>query len=103
MIIKFTRFRKFNGSLTKVLSLSPTGEVRKDSAGCAMSSGEFETLSISHVRELVGILTKIRKTECLAYGVCTVQPEGRIVASEKARPGDITVAPQLTVVSNERH
>jgi hypothetical protein len=28
-MIEFTRFRKFNGSLTKVLSLSPTGEVRK--------------------------------------------------------------------------
>jgi hypothetical protein len=50
MTIELTRFRKFNGSLTKVLSLLPTGEVRKDSAGCAMSSGEFETLSISHVR-----------------------------------------------------
>ena len=57
MTIKFTRFRKFEGSLTKVLSLSPTGELHKDSAGCAMSSGAFETLSISHVRDLVGILT----------------------------------------------
>jgi hypothetical protein len=55
-----------------------------------MSSGEFETLSISHVRELVGIPTNIRKTECLVYGMCNIRAAGRIIASEKARPGDIT-------------
>jgi hypothetical protein len=90
MTIELTRFRKFNGSLTKVLSLLPTGEVRKDSAGCAMSSGEFETLSISHVRDLVGVLTNIKKTECLGYGACRVRAAGKIVAQDKAGPLDTT-------------
>jgi hypothetical protein len=99
-MIEFTHFRKFNGSLTKVLSLSLTGEVRKDSAGCAMSTGSFVTLTIDHIRELPDILINInelpdiliniKKSECLAYGVCSVQPEGRIISQDKAKPSDIT-------------
>ena len=88
--IKFTRFRKFNGSLTKVLSLTPTGKAHKDSAGCAMGTGSFVTLTIDHIRELPDILTNIKKSECLAYGMCSVQPEGRIISQNKAKPGDIT-------------
>lgn len=90
MTIKFTCFRKFNGSLTKVLSLLPTGELHKDAAGCAMSTGGFITLTINHIRELPAILINIKKSECLAYGVCSMQPEGRIVSQDKAKPGDIT-------------
>src|SRR5438067_13797113 len=90
MTIELTRFREFNGNLTKALSLSPTGELHKDSAGCAMSSGEFETLSISHVRDLMGVLTTIKKTECLGYGMCRVRAAGKIVAQDKAGPLDIT-------------
>jgi hypothetical protein len=89
MTIKFTRFRKFNGSLTKILSLTPTGELHKDSAGCAMSSGEFETLSISHVHDLVSVLTTIKKTECLGYGVCRVRAAGKIVAQDQDKAGPL--------------
>jgi hypothetical protein len=55
-----------------------------------MSAGDFVTLSIPHVRDLVGILTNIKNSQCLAYGVCRAQQEGKIVSSEKVKPGDIT-------------
>src|SRR5215216_1257475 len=88
--IRFSLFRKRQGILTKVLTLLPTGELYKDASECAMGDGGFVTLAIDHIRALGDILTNLKKHECLAYGICNVQSAGRIVSSEKAKPGDIT-------------
>jgi hypothetical protein len=89
-MIRLTLFRKASGILTKTLSLLPTGELHKDASTCAMGTGTFITLSINHIDELPAVLANIKKFECLAYGVCSVQLEGGIVSQDKARPGDIT-------------
>ncbi len=89
-MIRLTLFRKTSGILTKTMSLLPTGELHKDASQCAMSAGTFITLSIDHIRELPDILTRVKKSECLAYGVCSVRPEGKVVSQDKAKNGDIT-------------
>jgi hypothetical protein len=89
MTIKITLFRRPSGNLTKVMTLLPTGELHKDASQCAMGTGSFVTLTIDHIRELPAILTNVRKSECITYGVCHVQPEGRIVSQDKAQLGDI--------------
>lgn len=88
--IKFTVFAKPRGSLTKVLSMLPDGRLYKDGGACAMEHGKFHTLFISHLRELPAILTRLKPSQCLAYGVCRLQAQGEIRAIKKARPGDIT-------------
>jgi hypothetical protein len=89
-MIRLTLFRQASGILTKTISLLPTGELYKDASTCAMSAGIFITLSIDHIRELPGILARVKKNECLAYGVCSVRPDGKVVSQNKARNGDIT-------------
>jgi hypothetical protein len=90
MSIKLTLFRKDRGVLTKIMSLLPTGKLHKDATECAMGRGEFHTLSIPDIRDLGGVLAHIKKNECLAYGVCSAQSNGKVVSSGKAKPGDIT-------------
>jgi hypothetical protein len=40
-MIRLTLFRKPSGTLTKTISLLPTGELYKDASTCAMSVGTF--------------------------------------------------------------
>jgi hypothetical protein len=102
-VIRLTLFRKASGILTKTMSLLPTGELHKDASQCAMSTGTFITLSIAHIRELPDILTRVKKSECLAYGVCSVRPDGKVVSQDKAKNGDITCTQDTFIYKDSPH
>lgn len=78
--IRLTILRNLNGEMTKRLSLSADGVVKKSPA-CALYDGEAERVAIDCLQDLAQLIARLNPNEALCYGV-TPRERVRVVTQD---------------------
>jgi len=67
-VIEITHFTKFNGFLTKRISLTETGAMKSDGSECVMSKGTARRLVLPDHHALAAHIHDLKPYEAIALG-----------------------------------
>jgi hypothetical protein len=83
--IEVTGFVKYNGALTKRISLNPDGSLKSDGSACVMSQGIARRIELSSLQQFADLISGLGSSEAITLGTLRddLPGEVRVVARHR--------------------